>query len=780
MPDNSFDVLIRFITEMAGTAAATRDFGDLEKQIDGSSASIEEQNKALSEMRDKLKLLQIELVGVRKGGAVYKQIKEEALLLKAAIIDGTVAVRENKKAHQELVKQLEKEKAAQDAIVKSLRDQERVLRLRAASANRTAAKLSSFGTGAVVAGVAIGGGIIAEATRYAEKMGDATAGTRKFNAELAKIERSRGRIDAVLVTQVTPILEMASRVADKVAGIIEDNPKLISVALGAAGVLVTVGTLAKIAAGGIRMYADMTYSAAQALGMRAAEMQLAASNNQLAAAGMKGGSIAAGAGGLTAGTVGGIAGAGLALGAGMSGLILISESLFAGITKSEAAAGQFKASLITIASQLPGFAAVRPLLQILDGVANLIGKGGKGEKLPEASDKLAGFGENTEQIVDAFMEMNDKIINADEKFTSDKLKITTDSNNAIEKANKDSAKRIQAINKDITRINEKAAKDRDRITSDFITSSRDESRKYESERANVIRDGGLEIQRIEQDRFEKLRQLEMDHNDRVDELAANRDALGLVLEQKKYDREKAEIDSGTNIEIEQRRQDLAIRLKDLAQTFQAERAQKLAQYQQDLADNEAKRIADIQIKQELLKEEQIRKIEEIAQIRQEAADRLRILMENHKAEILKIREAFTARRQELGLFLQGEAAMIRQAHQAALAQLQSLVAAYGNSLSGARAGGSLTVGHRLAGGYVHDNQVIQTHGTEFVASQTTTRALERLVGGRLNQNNLVGAVAGNQSIQLNDSRRFSGEYTKSMRREIQKDTLETLREVFKR
>ena len=107
MADNTFDVLIRFITEMAGgdvTKATVKDFTNLEKQIDDSTGSIDEQNKALTEMRDKLKLLQIELGGVRKGGAAYKQIKAEALLLKAAIIDGTVAVRENKKAHQDLVK----------------------------------------------------------------------------------------------------------------------------------------------------------------------------------------------------------------------------------------------------------------------------------------------------------------------------------------------------------------------------------------------------------------------------------------------------------------------------------------------------------------------------------------------------------------------------------------------------------------------------------------------------------------------------------------------------
>jgi len=84
-----------------------------------------------------------------------------------------------------------------------------------------------------------------------------------------------------------------------------------------------------------------------------------------------------------------------------------------------------------------------------------------------------------------------------------------------------------------------------------------------------------------------------------------------------------------------------------------------------------------------------------------------------------------------------------------------------------------------AGGYTFGG-LIQSHPQEFVTNPATTRALERMIGGRLNQQNLIAAVSGGgQNITLNDSRRFDGTYTKSMRREVRESTLETLREVFK-
>ena len=778
MAENTFDVLIRFITEMVGKDAAQdtlKSMAGLEKQIDESNKLLEKQNKTLQEWKSKLRELKAELEGVRKGGAAYKQIKSEIAELNEYIRNGTDTVRENREAHKELVKQLEKENAAQQAIIRSLNQQEAILNKRGALASRAASRLQSFGTTAVVAGTAIGGGIIAEATRYAAKVGDATKGTAAFNAELKKLESARGRIDQVLVAQVLPILEVASKVASKVAGIIESNPQLVSIALKGAALLVSIGTLAKIAAGGIRMYADATFAAAQALGLKAAEMQLLASNNQLLAAGKGAGGVAVAAGGLTAGNVGIAAVAFTALNLGMVKLINLSEDAAEKLTKSSAAAKVFGGFLTAIIGTLPAFAQVGPLRSVFQALEDF-GNTGKGQEIKngikgwweeitkgteKATEAAQKFGENTDQLVQAFSQMQSDLLAEDRKFADSKLKINKDADQKILEANKSLASSIASINA-------QAQSNRSKIISDFTSNAKKDQQQYERNRAQIVRDGGLEIVRIEQERLEKLRELEMDHNDRVDELAANRDALGLVLEQRRFDREKSKIDEDTNKEIAQRRQDLAIRLQDLAANFAVERAQKQAQFQQDLKDNEARR-------QEQIKEERARNAEQLRKIREDRIIKLQELAIQHRDEILKIRESFLKRRQELGIFLTGEEKMLKDSHARMLAELSAFLAAEGRL----RTGGTTTAGSRATGGYVN-NELIQTHGIEFVTSASTTRALERMIGGRLNQQNLVSAVAAGSNVQWNDQRRFSGEYTKSMRREVQRDTIDIMKKVLVR
>jgi hypothetical protein len=796
MAENSFDVLIRFITEMVGgdsAKAVIKDLGSLEKQIEDSNTAIEKANDILDEWKQKLKDLKLELEGVRKGGAAYKQIKSEMAELNGMIDEGTAIIKDNKEAHQQLVKQLQNEAKAQAAILQNMRLQARVGIKRAAEAREVATRLDRFGTGAVVAGTAIGGGIIAEATRYAAKMGDATKGTAAFNAELKKLESARGRIDEVMVAAVLPILEVASKVASKVADIIEGNPELISMALKGAALLVSIGTLAKIAAGGIRMYADVTMMTAQGIGLKAAEMQLLASNNQLTAAGIKSGAggVATAAGGGVAAIAASVLGIVTAIlgGAVIGSLIYDQIAKATGMTRLKdigtggaAVAGGVMGKIAVSQGMDPAEAERKTLVFTLlmgrlfgaikegDPAWQSVVDGAKAARdgLKKAGEELSGFGDKTQDMIAAFSKMQSDIASSNIKYESDRLKIVQDANNSVNKVNADSFAKMKSINENMRKINEKASADRGNIISNFVKQSAETQRKYESERASIIRDGGIEIQRIEKNRLEELQKLEMDHNDRVGELAANRDALGLVLEQRAFDRAKAEIDNKTNDEIAQRRQDMAIRLQDLAANFAAERAQKQAQFQQDLLDNQNKRLADLKEQAALRAEEAKRRSDEVKQIRADENVKLQDLARAHLAEITQIRAAFVARRQDLGVFLNNEREQIRQNQAAILADLKAQLARE------TRPPG------RAAGGYTY-GEVIQTHGVEFVTNPATTRALERMVGGRLNQQNLIAAVAGGgPNITLNDSRRFSGEYTKSMRREVRQTTLEALNEVFKK
>jgi hypothetical protein len=71
---------------------------------------------------------------------------------------------------------------------------------------------------------------------------------------------------------------------------------------------------------------------------------------------------------------------------------------------------------------------------------------------------------------------------------------------------------------------------------------------------------------------------------------------------------------------------------------------------------------------------------------------------------------------------------------------------------------------------------------QFVMSGNMTRVAEQMLGGQLNQQAVLSAMSGGSrsSVVWNDQRRFSGEYTKSMRNSQRSDTINLLSEVFKK
>lgn len=69
---------------------------------------------------------------------------------------------------------------------------------------------------------------------------------------------------------------------------------------------------------------------------------------------------------------------------------------------------------------------------------------------------------------------------------------------------------------------------------------------------------------------------------------------------------------------------------------------------------------------------------------------------------------------------------------------------------------------------------------QFVMSGSMTKLAEQMLGGQLNQQNVLSTMAGGVGgrVVWNDRRRFSGEYTKSMRNAGQRDTLDLLSKVL--
>lgn len=82
--------------------------------------------------------------------------------------------------------------------------------------------------------------------------------------------------------------------------------------------------------------------------------------------------------------------------------------------------------------------------------------------------------------------------------------------------------------------------------------------------------------------------------------------------------------------------------------------------------------------------------------------------------------------------------------------------------------------------YTRTYAMAQDGKRQFVMSGDMTRVAEKMLGGQLNQQAVLQAMAGgttNRSVSVNGLR-FSGEYTKSMKRAVQNDMLNTLKKVI--
>ncbi len=193
------------------------------------------------------------------------------------------------------------------------------------------------------------------------------------------------------------------------------------------------------------------------------------------------------------------------------------------------------------------------------------------------------------------------------------------------------------------------------------------------------------------------------------------------------------------------------------------------------------------------------------------AERIRSLITSFTQESTLRRQALTAGLNDLTKGLNAELRLkqdyfrtllnsVAEAFRAAWNRIQSLLgltssAASIGSASGGSVGSTATAsggtasstwslgnlfGTRDSGGYVNKGlyRMAWNGNTEFVANGPTTRALEKMVGSKLTQENLLAAAGGGQ-YTINNNSRFSGEYTNSMRRAVKQDTRQAVSETLK-
>lgn len=664
-----------------------------------------------------------------------------------------------------------------------------------------------FGQG-LLAGGAVVGGILAEANRYAkeeEGAKRATAATREWMRATEDLARARRRVDAILLRESLPLLQEAARIAERAADVIEKHPEIVQAALKTGLVVAGLSAVGLAVSKGIKLVADTTYIVATATELLAARIHKKAAEDELKAASAKLITNRADdlrkAFGIGTAPAAGAAGSGLALPlAGIvastavtvavaKGLNYFNDVLSQKLGPTVAKVTDFIVSWQT--STIPGLSAVRILLREADGQKTKIGDlvrailkigdaaetasartgttGGRAPVRPETSPNRMST-DTQQALVDAWSSWQEDDAKLVREAAARRVQIVAD-------AEKQIAAAIKQYSSQRVSINARFDQQRAELISGYADDLKKAEQDYARNRAEIIRAAGEDIQKIEADHQETLRKMTLDHNDRVSELVAARDALGLVKEEQRFNRERSESERDINREISQRRQDTARRLQELAEEYALERAQRQEQFQQALKENEVRR-------QEELKAAAQAHAEQLAQIREQRAAQLRELQEGLNAERIRRREMFIAQIRDLDASLLGERNLKVKYYNLMLQDASNWLNAYRLKLAsaGSLSGTTGTIGTRDSGGYADRGlyRLAWNGQREFVLSGSSTRAAEQIIGAQLNQDNLLRALTGMGSRQMNyyDQRRMERPLSKDDRNMYEQGAMDALNKML--
>ena len=642
----------------------------------------------------------------------------------------TAAKKGTAAAIDELIKQIDSFEKSIEGAKRSARELKNVSK-EVAQASREA----------FLIGTAITGGIFAAANQYVKNAKEATAVTIAWKAAQDQLNESGTRIGAILAEEALPLLERAAVIADKVAGFVEQHPEIVSAALNTGLVVASLGAVGIAVSKGIRLYADVAYLVAVAKEAQGFAMFDAAVNKFLGGVSTFG-KNAPGASLLSPGPL-------LGIGAG--------AALFAGIgTK----ASQFGASLFGTTPEKfwKDLAVNLGLVEDASAAAS--------NKLEDTAANLRSVANSPQfdQILKAYDQYRREDMQATTQHLADKKRVEDSARAATQKANEQYAAAVNRINQQTTAALVAAA-------NQFDQANQQAEIQYAEQRAQIIRDSGEEIKQIESDLQEELRKSAIEHSERMQDLTAARDALGLEKENQRHAQDNAEKIRAANLEIRQRRADVAQRLEDLATSYEQERGQRFAEYEARRNEIQAQAAAELS---QLAEQHRA----EIQEIQRNKVERIREIDSQFAEERKRRVQQFLQTVRDLDASLLGEQNLKQRYYAAMAADLDRFLAGYQaklSSLAAAAPGSS-------AGGYSSGLVRTGEQGIEFVMSNRTTRAAENIIGGRLTQDSLIAALmnsgAGKGSLVWNDQRRFDGQYTNEIRRAVRDDTLSMLEEAL--
>lgn len=611
---------------------------------------------------------------------------------------------------------------------------------------RDAQRLNRLGFTLSLIGAAISGPILLATRKSVQSLGLADATTREWLESTGRLENAQIRIGRVGAQAILPVMDRIASLSERAARFAEENPDAVRNVLAVGGALVGIGALTSALSRGIKLYADLKVLAAAALQNTAADKMLKAAGIQAgAAAAMERRSVVqrlAGAAG-TAARFGGVAAAGIGFQA------LLARGSF-GIGGKIAdligfdRAGAFKDIAARIGQALnsqrveEGILSIGRLAGVIDDLAESANNA-EGEIEPERIIP--------QEAVDAFIQFRKSEVDAERQYSLQRNQIVEQyAQERVEIESQYESQRNQLI-QDFQRSQAQSLTEfrigQTRAARDFAQSQAESEKTYYDRRAKLAEEYQIDVQRAEEDHQRRIRQMREEHEARLEDLVDARDALGILREQRDFERQRREAEEEYQVESRRRSEDFARRLAEQEGQFAQERASRLAQFQQrqadELADFQRRRQFEQEQFEQRLKQLDEQNAQELAKLEANQKQELAQLDQHFREDQSKRRRAFADQLRDLGDALGFERDLRNQFYAAMAQDLAAWVAIWENQV-GSNLPDFPSAPGRQSGGYVRSG-LYRLHDDEFVINPQTTKLLEGIVGGRLNQNRILAAVA---------------------------------------
>jgi len=374
---------------------------------------------------------------------------------------------------------------------------------------------------------------------------------------------------------------------------------------------------------------------------------------------------------------------------------------------------------------------------MLTGINEAISKAQAGQQVESRKSGVGAFGDYQKAQEDALKTSNDVKADIEKRFNdneADRLQDFSEQKAAIIMSSQEWEKNaLVSLNKSkleiaISGIKVEAWAEKD----------------YYEQRSQMAASYGVQTARAEEDHQRSMLRMQQSHNRALGKLADDRDALGIEDENDSYEIERKNAEEDYGVSAGRTSEDYALQLQEMEKSFADQRAQRAEDRAEQLAQLDAN-FEEQQIARNEADKKELAEVTTNNFLRYQASkkardEEVRRLEDGYKDQLAQLDSAFADKRKSLGMWYTGE-------EEAQAIHLKNLgdqfdawfVARTASFVVTPPGGiGEYHVPSHAVGGYQDYTGLTNMHAGEFVLNAQTTHAMEQIVGGRLNQDNILG------------------------------------------